>query len=106
MKPPTSNVLGRRMHVYRVCYNADCNGHAVRVKLAPRDRWVGHDYWRYVETVTPRRIDRALRVMQILEFKNQTNRYWYRLARRIASAELVGRTDLTDFSALSKESDK
>jgi hypothetical protein len=98
--------MSRRVDAYRVYYNADCNGHAVRVTLAPRDRWVGHDYWRYVETWTPRRIDRALRVMQILEFKQQTSRYWYRLAQSIALAELAGRKDSTGISVLSKESGK
>ena len=79
---------GGRYQLYEICYNADQCGTQTHVLFRPEDRWVGNDYWMYQGTFQALRLTRAATVMLKLEFKTQTNRYVYRLARAIALTEL------------------
>lgn len=77
--------------VYSVFYNSDFNGCATRVRLGSRDRWVGSDYWRYVETIQLSPFDRALRVMGRLERQHRTQSWAYRRAQQLALKLLLAK---------------
>lgn len=75
--------------VYKVFYNCNFFGLATQVTLGSRDRWVGNDYWKYLETVQLSAFDQALMTMSELESKNQTDLEEYRQAQKIAVSHLL-----------------
>jgi len=75
--------------VFKVLYNCNFSGHATQVTLGSRDRWVGSDYWKYLETIQLSSFDQALMVMSRLERQNQTHLAEYRQAQEIAVAHLL-----------------
>jgi len=77
-----------RYLLYEICYNADRCGTQPHVLFKPEDHWYGNDYWMHQGTFQAPRLTRAAAIMQKLEFKNQTNRYVYRLAQAIVLTEL------------------
>ncbi len=92
MPNPTVRVGRNTYAVYKVHYNCDSHGFATRVTLGSRDRWVGSDYWRYLETIQLTPMNRMLRVMIRLEQRNHTDRWVYRRAQAIACQLLIRKT--------------
>lgn len=84
----TVQLGGGRYRLYKIYDNADLGGIQTHVRFGPHDCWIGNVYWMCQGTFQATRLDRALRVMQKLELKTQTNRYVYRLAHAIAITEL------------------
>lgn len=83
--------VGRNKYdVFRVFQN-DTNETAVRVILGPRDRWVGFDYWRYVETLTLSPLQRGIWLMAKLEQRRDTARWLYRLAQKTTINHLLNK---------------
>lgn len=83
--------VGRNKYdVFRVFQNA-ANETAVRVIFGSRDRWVGFDYWRYVETLTLSPLQRGISLMAKLERRRDTARWLYRLAQKATINHLLNK---------------
>lgn len=81
---------GKKIVVYKVALNCAPVDDVPRIIFGTKDKWVGVDYWTYVQEYTPTRGQRVLSIMNKFERNDETNCWLYVLARKIAYLEFFG----------------
>lgn len=79
---------GRKFLEYDISLHAGNHGHATKIRLGARDRWVGDHYWHFVREYEPSRQARAFLLMSRLENQQKQDTLRYQVVRAVVLQEI------------------